>query len=84
MLNKDVTQRPTASQVLGQNWFESAVTPSKKTRNRNEWATVGITKSFLARPSVGGEQANSAVKALHELQRSLSRGEGAKVYGRSS
>eukprot|EP00435_Cladocopium_sp_Y103_P038289 s666_g10.t1 len=37
--------------------------------SRNEWATVGITKSFLARPSVGGEQANSAMKALRELQR---------------
>jgi len=84
MLTKDVTQRPTASQVLGKEWFDSVATPSKKGRSRNEWATVGITKSFLARPSVGGEQANSAMKALRELQRSLSSGEGAKVYGRSS
>eukprot|EP00434_Breviolum_minutum_P025885 symbB.v1.2.022886.t1/scaffold2050.1/size155523/4 len=45
-------------------------------QSRNEWATVGITKSFLARPSVGGEQANPAMKALRELQRSLSSQEG--------
>lgn len=87
MLTKDVSERPTAAQVLGKEWFDSALTPSKKARSRNEWATVGITKSFLARPSVGGEQANPAMKALRELQRSLSSQEGqagSKVYGRSS
>lgn len=83
MLNKDVTKRPTASQVLGYQWFENALTPSRKMRGRNNWATVGITKSFLARPSVAGDQANPAAKALRELQRSLG-AEGAKIPGRQS
>ncbi|CAK9075111.1 unnamed protein product [Durusdinium trenchii] len=82
-LNKDVTKRPTASQVLGYQWFENALTPSRKMRGRNNWATVGITKSFLARPSVAGDQANPAAKALRELQRSLG-AEGAKIPGRQS
>ncbi|OLP82798.1 Protein kinase byr1 [Symbiodinium microadriaticum] len=30
MLNKDVTKRPTASQVLGLTWFEKALTPASK------------------------------------------------------
>eukprot|EP00913_Durusdinium_trenchii_P030467 g28538.t1 len=72
-LNKDVTKRPTASQVLGYQWFENALTPSRKMRGRNNWATVGITKSFLARPSVAGDQEGI----------SLSLGaEGAKIPGR--
>lgn len=92
MLNKDITKRPTASQVLGLTWFEKALTPaSKNLRKRNDWATVGITKSFLARPSVhDSTEGNAAVKALKELQRSLGTGgqqpEGlnGKLYGRSS
>ncbi|CAJ1336628.1 unnamed protein product [Effrenium voratum] len=86
MLDKDVRKRPTASQVLGLQWFEGALSPnSRKMRSRNDWATVGITKSFLARPSVADEGANPAMKALRELQRSLGgTNEGAKTYGRSS
>eukprot|EP00933_Yihiella_yeosuensis_P010639 TRINITY_DN11737_c0_g1_i1.p1 TRINITY_DN11737_c0_g1~~TRINITY_DN11737_c0_g1_i1.p1 ORF type:complete len:621 (+),score=115.38 TRINITY_DN11737_c0_g1_i1:39-1865(+) len=73
MLDKNIQNRPTASQVLGDSWFLEASGGDRKMRSRNDWATVGITKSFLARSSVGGddESVSPAVKALHQLRKQL-------------
>eukprot|EP00931_Biecheleriopsis_adriatica_P038214 TRINITY_DN21911_c0_g1_i2.p1 TRINITY_DN21911_c0_g1~~TRINITY_DN21911_c0_g1_i2.p1 ORF type:complete len:644 (+),score=127.87 TRINITY_DN21911_c0_g1_i2:174-1934(+) len=76
MLNKKMTERPTASQVLGLQWFEDGDVPlkPKHLRSRNDWATVGITRSFLERDSVAGENDSPAVQAMKQLQRNLAAG----------
>lgn len=70
MLAKQMQCRPTATQVLKDPWFEEGMAP-QPVRPRNAWATVGITKSFLARPSVAGEEQSAAVMALRELHQTL-------------
>jgi len=77
MLQRDMMERPTAARVLGFQWFEdSFAAKPKKTRSRTDtWATNGITRSFLERPSVSGEEVSPAVKALRALQRSFGTGQ---------
>jgi len=68
MLSKSVSKRPTASNVLGFEWFEGGHgIKRKQLRPRNDWATIGITKSFLADPSLH-DQMSPAAKALLNFQ----------------
>uniref|UniRef100_A0A7S2C446 Protein kinase domain-containing protein n=1 Tax=Alexandrium andersonii TaxID=327968 RepID=A0A7S2C446_9DINO len=71
LLSKQMQPRPTAPQVLKDAWFTTDEPPAVRTRSKNAWATVGITKSFLARPSVSGEDLPPALAALREVQQSL-------------
>eukprot|EP00435_Cladocopium_sp_Y103_P045801 s666_g13.t1 len=59
MLTKDVTQRPTASQVLGKEWFDSVATPSKKTRTKELWALIGQEQQWPK-----GDRANAPHQCL--------------------
>lgn len=69
MLSKSVAKRPTASNVLGFEWFQGGhLTERRQLKARNDWATLGITKSFLARPSLR-EQMSPAARAIVDLQR---------------
>merc|ERR1712176_671733 len=57
-LQKQMQARLTAPQVLKDQWFAASgpARSSMKTEPRHKgFATVGITKSFLARMSVAGE-----------------------------
>lgn len=74
MLSKQMRNRPTAPKVLKDQWFatESEVKPVVSRSRGKSWATVGITKSFLARPSVSDEEMPAAILALREVQHSLS------------
>lgn len=69
VLTKVMQQRPTAPQVLKDVWFyEVPDLPSEPCpRAKSDWATIGITKSFLARPSVMSEDLPPAIAALQEL-----------------
>lgn len=69
MLSKQMQSRPTAPQVLKDPWFAAEQATPSMTRPRNAWATVGITKSFLARPSIADEDVPAAIAALREVQR---------------
>jgi len=71
MLQKDVAVRPTASNVLGFQWFAVVESPPSKLRARIDRATTGISKSFLERASLSGEEVSPAVRALRRLQRKL-------------
>lgn len=75
MLTKQMQGRPTAPGVLKDEWFALGNTAASsikhKPRPANKWATVGITKSFLARPSVAGEALSPAEAALRELHKSM-------------
>merc|ERR1719282_1700884 len=75
MLTKQMQGRPTAPAVLKDDWFSvgntAASSVKNKPRPKNNWATVGITKSFLARPSIAGEALSPAEAALRELHKSM-------------
>jgi len=72
MLSKQMQPRPTARAVLNDPWFQEQRSSPASVRSKNPWATVGITKSFLARPSVAGEDLPPALAALREVQRTVS------------
>jgi len=78
MLSKQMQARPTGPQVLKDSWFRVAGEAQPAVlRSRKSWATVGITKSFLARKSVAaGEDLPPAIAAMLEVQRSMSKGSG--------
>jgi len=68
LLVKTMQQRPTAPQVLKDSWFDEVTDePQPPSPSKSEWATIGITNSFLARPSVMGEDLPPAIAALREL-----------------
>lgn len=72
MLTKQMQLRPTAPQVLKDPWFLEQDGAPPAVRSASNWATVGITKSFLARPSVAGEELPPAIAALRELHKAVS------------
>mmetsp|Transcript_69646 Transcript_69646/g.193845 ORF Transcript_69646/g.193845 Transcript_69646/m.193845 type:complete len:230 (+) Transcript_69646:2-691(+) len=78
-LQKEMHVRPTPVKVLSDAWFQTdgagynatvhkqTSSPRSRVRPRNEFATVGITKSFIA--SMDAPTGNAAVEGLLEVTR---------------
>jgi len=74
LLSKQMKTRPTAPQVLKDAWFAAGPAPVvERIQPRGKGlATIGITKSFLARPSVADEDLPEALAALREVHQTVS------------